>query len=148
MEDFILGKVVQLSLTAYLEWVVTPWLLKQCTKKDDLQENTGLGSGEMSKTQPAYDFRTAINLVTNMDDLAPHLLYKRLWKMLESIVSEYILKHQLISVLHVHIAVGHTLIEIKDHTGTVVYIRILFWNMIGLNRQKWKAKENSGELHL
>lgn len=68
--------------------------------------------------------------------------------MLESIVSEYILKHQLISVLHVHMAVGHTLIEIKDHTGTVVYIRILFWNMIGLNREKWKAKENSGELHL
>lgn len=53
-------------------------MLKQCTKKDDLQENTGLGSEEMSKTQPAHDFRTAINLVTNMDDLVPHLFYKRL----------------------------------------------------------------------
>lgn len=47
MKDCIFCRVVQLSLTAYLEWVVTPWMLKQCIKKDDMQENTGLGRGEM-----------------------------------------------------------------------------------------------------
>lgn len=81
-----------------------------------------------------------------MDDMVPHLLYKRLWKMLESIVSEYILKPHLILVLHIHTAVGHTLIETKGHT--VVYIRILFRNMIGFNMEKWKAKENRGKFHV
>lgn len=87
---FDFSRVVQLSLTDYLEWVVTPWMLKECTKRDNLQENTGLESGEMCWFCFTHDFGTFINLVTNMDDMVPHLLYKRLWKMLESLVSEYI----------------------------------------------------------
>lgn len=53
-------------------------MLKQCIKKDDMQENTGLGRGEMCWMGFTRDFGPSINLVTNMDDLVPHLLYKRL----------------------------------------------------------------------
>lgn len=50
----------------------------QCTKQDNLQQNTGVGSGVMCWLCFYYGLGISINLVTNTDDLLLHLLYMRL----------------------------------------------------------------------
>lgn len=139
MEDFLFFKVVQLNLTAYLEWVVALWMLKQCTKKDDLQENTGLGSGEMCWLCLTHDFGTSIKLVTNMDELVPHLqeIVKNAGKhyfwihLKTSIDFSFVCSHCCWSGIDLN----------KGHTGAVVYIKILFWNMRVLKWQGGKQRK-------